>query len=139
MSAKLTVLIIDDEPDIIMYLLILMEDLGFRVISASDADEGLKLACSEKPDLICLDVMMPRRSGVALYKELKTTDATKDIPTMIISAVESAYSFRGEAFRKIVQDDAVPEPAAFFEKPVDIPRFKTFLNSLFPDFIKDAG
>jgi len=129
-EAKKTVLIIDDEPDIVTYLGLLLENQGYAVISALDGQEGLELAKRERPDLVCLDIMMPRKTGVALYGEMKADPKLKKIPCVIISAYESAYSFKGQAFRRMVQDKSIPEPLRFFEKPIDIPAFLGFVDGL---------
>jgi CheY-like chemotaxis protein len=126
-----TILIIDDEPDIVTYLRLLLENHGYEVISASDGQEGLDLAKREKPDLVCLDIMMPRKTGVALYQEIKTDPKLKKTPCIIISAYESAYSFKGRAFRRLVQDRSIPEPLRFFEKPIDVPVFLGFIDGVF--------
>lgn len=123
-----TILIIDDEPDIVMYLKLLLENHGYTVITASDGQEGLDRARSDHPDLVCLDIMMPRKTGVALYQEIKTDPGLKSIPCVIISAYESAYTFKGQAFRRLVQDKSIPEPLKFFEKPIDIPVFLDFID-----------
>jgi CheY-like chemotaxis protein len=125
------VLVIDDEPDIVKYLSLLLENQGYSVISASDGREGLALVKEEKPDLVCLDIMMPKMTGVALYQEIKSDPGLKKIPCVFISAYESAYSFKGQAFRRLVQDKSIPEPLRFFEKPIDIPGFLGFIDGLF--------
>jgi CheY-like chemotaxis protein len=122
------ILIIDDEPDIVMYLKVLLENNGYSVITASNGQEGFELARAEAPDLVCLDIMMPRKTGVALYQEIKTDPKLKKLPCIIISAYESAYSFKGQAFRRLVQDKTIPEPLRFFEKPIDINVFLEFIN-----------
>jgi len=134
-GAPKKVLIIDDEPDIVVYLSLLLENHGYAVISASDGEKGLELAKTEHPDLVCLDIMMPRKTGVALYQEIKTDPQLKKLPCIIISAYESAYTFKGEAFRRLVQDKTIPEPLKFFEKPLDIPVFLGFID----DFFKRAN
>ena len=122
------ILIIDDEPDIVMYLKVLLENNGYSVITASNGQEGFELARTEKPDLVCLDIMMPRKTGVALYQEIKMDPKLKKLPRIIISAYESAYSFKGQAFRRLVQDRTIPEPLKFFEKPIDVNVFLEFIN-----------
>jgi two-component system phosphate regulon response regulator PhoB len=131
LESKKKILIIDDEPDIVVYLTTLLEDQKFVVVSASDGEQGLELIRKERPDLVCLDIMMPRKTGVALYQEVKTDPELKSIPCIIISAYESAYTFKGQAFRRLVQNRSIPEPLRFFEKPLDIPVFLEFINSLF--------
>lgn len=125
------ILIIDDEPDIVVYLKLLLEDHNYTVISASDGEKGLELAKSEAPDLICLDIMMPRKTGVALYQEIKTDPRLKKLPCIIISAYESAYTFKGQAFRRLIQDSTIPEPLRFFEKPIDVLSFVGFIDDFF--------
>jgi CheY-like chemotaxis protein len=115
------ILIIDDEPNIVVYLKTLLEDHGYAVVTAFDPEEGLRIAHEEFPDLICLDIMMPKKSGVTLYRELKKEKKLKQIPVIIISGVENAYSFREPKFRQLIPDKRIPEPLAFFEKPVDVP------------------
>ena len=122
------ILIIDDEPDIVMYLKVLLENNGYSVVTASNGLEGMDLARTERPDLVCLDIMMPRKTGVALYQEIKTDPKLKKLPCIIISAYESAYSFKGQAFRRLVQDKGIPEPLRFFEKPIDANIFLEFIN-----------
>lgn len=128
---KKTILIIDDEPDILTYLRLVLEDQGYKVVMASDGSKGLDYARKEKPDLICLDVMMPKKTGVAVYTEMKSDPDLKDIPVIFISAYESAYTFKGKAFRRLIPDKSIPEPLKFFEKPLDIPQFTGFLDEHF--------
>ncbi|MGD8412691.1 MAG: response regulator [Candidatus Latescibacterota bacterium] len=130
------VLIIDDEPDIVTYLTLLLENHGYDVVSAPDGEKGLELARSKDPDLVCLDIMMPRKSGVALYQQIKTDPGLNALPCIIISAYESAYSFKGEAFRRLVPDKSIPEPLRFFEKPLDIKMFLDFIDDFFEGTIQ---
>lgn len=126
------ILIIDDEPEIVMYLKTLLEDHGYLTVSAPDGVQGLRLIKQEKPDLVCIDVMMPRKTGIALYQEIKTDPQLRDIPAILISAYESAYTFKGKAFRRLVQDKSIPEPLRYFEKPIDVQAFLGFMDELFP-------
>lgn len=79
------ILIIDDEPDIIELLEIFLEN--FKTISSSSPIEGLKLAKTEHPDLIILDVMMPQMNGYELCREIKQNCSTKNIPVLMYSAL----------------------------------------------------
>ncbi|MFH2205002.1 MAG: response regulator [Elusimicrobiota bacterium] len=129
MSRK--VLLVDDEAHILLYLTTLLQDNGYEAISTSDPFEGLALAKKEHAGLICLDIMMPKRSGLSLYKDLKRNEVTKDIPIAIISGIGGiAYGFKQD-FRRHLPDPDIPEPEAFFEKPIDVKRFIDFLDSVF--------
>jgi CheY-like chemotaxis protein len=119
----ITVLVVDDEPDIVTYLTTLLEDNGYRTRSARDADSALLEVRARPPDLICLDIMMPRRSGLSLYRQLKTDPQLGDIPVIVISAFSRLEDFTGQKFRRLFPDESVPEPAHFIEKPVNVEHF----------------
>lgn len=113
------ILVVEDEPDVISYFSMLLEDNGYTALTADNADEGFELACSEKPDLICIDIMMPRRSGLALYKDIKRNDCLRDIPVVIVSSFGQPDDFKGTRFHKLVSGtDDIPAPEHFCEKPV---------------------
>ena len=118
------VLIVDDEQSIVIYLTTVLEDGGYATCSAMDGQEGLGMARREKPDLICLDVMMPKRSGVSLYQEIRRDAALRSIPVMFISAYNRIRDLRNpEAFRKMIPDPAIPQPELCMEKPIKVPEF----------------
>ena len=125
MSAEkvITVLVVDDEPDIITYLTTILEDNGYRTRSARDADSAISEMRVRPPDLICIDIMMPRRSGLSLYQQVKTDPDLKDIPAIVISAFSRLEDFTGQKFRRLFPDESVPEPAYFIEKPVNVGHF----------------
>jgi two-component system phosphate regulon response regulator PhoB len=118
-----TVLVVDDEPDIVTYLTTILEDNGYRTRSAGDADSALSAIRARPPDLICIDIMMPRRSGLSLYHQVKTDPDFKDIPVIVISAFSRLEDFTGQKFRRLFPDESVPEPSFFIEKPVNVEHF----------------
>src|SRR5262249_56165531 len=79
-----TILVVDDKPDTLLLVRELLASRGYRVVTASDADEALSLVKAEKPDLILLDVIMPGKSGYELCHELKEPPETRLIPAVII-------------------------------------------------------
>ena len=125
------ILIIDDEPNIVFYLKTLLEDHNYAPLIAYEADDGLRIAYEESPDCICLDIMMPKKSGITLYKELKKDKKLKHIPVIIISGVENAHSFKEPKFRRLIPDRRIPEPVAFFEKPINVQAFIEQLANVF--------
>jgi DNA-binding response OmpR family regulator len=78
------ILVVEDDPSILRGLQLNLGMEGYTVRSAMDGDAGLELARSERPDLLLVDVMLPKRSGLELVKELRMTDP--DIPILILSA-----------------------------------------------------
>jgi len=82
-----TVLIADDNPQNVELLQAYLEELGCRVVSAADGQETLKQVASEKPDLILLDIMMPKMSGFEICRKLKKDPATAGIPICVVTAL----------------------------------------------------
>lgn len=81
-----TVLIVDDDPVIQRLLRVSFEMEGYEVIVGVDGVDGLEKARSEHPDIVVLDIMMPRMSGLDVAKALKADAATASIPVLLLSA-----------------------------------------------------
>ena len=86
MVAVATVLVVDDDPVIQRLLRVNFEMEGYSVIVASDGVEGLERARLERPDIVVLDIMMPRMSGLDVARNLKSDPDTAAIPVMLLSA-----------------------------------------------------
>lgn len=115
MSKK--VLIVDDEPDMRVFLTTLLEANGFKPLSAEDGRQGLEIARNRKPALIVLDVMMPKESGIGMYRELKGDPDLKDIPVIMLSALSRKTFFHSQRVLDEYRGEKIPEPAAYIEKP----------------------
>jgi CheY-like chemotaxis protein len=85
MAAK-RILICDDDPVILRLLQVNLELEGYDVLQAHHGEEALEIAGAEHPDLIILDIMMPRLDGYQTAERLKADDATKEIPIVFVSA-----------------------------------------------------
>ena len=81
-----TILVVDDEPMILKVVESRLKANGFRVITAEDGVDGLNKARSEKPDLIILDIMLPKMDGYRVCRLLKSDDRYKHIPIIMFSA-----------------------------------------------------
>jgi DNA-binding response OmpR family regulator len=85
-----TVLVVDDDPVIQKLLKVNFEMEGYRVVSAADGAEGLEQARAENPDIIILDIMMPRMNGLEALVALKGDATTQGIPVILLSAKAQA-------------------------------------------------
>ncbi len=85
--AQGTILVVDDEPPVRLYLEQLLADEGFRVLSAADGPQAIDLAVAHRPDLITMDLMMPGMDGATTIRHLRADPATRDIPVVVISAL----------------------------------------------------
>ena len=86
LKIMVTILIVDDEPDIREVMRFALEGSGFRVLEAGHADEARKLMQAEDPDLLLLDWMLPGRSGLELALQLKQNPKTRATPIIMVSA-----------------------------------------------------
>jgi len=122
MAEPKKILVVDDEPDMVIFLSTFLADEGFEVATAYDGKEALALARSEKPDLITLDITMPGMSGVEVLTELRRDPELKEIPVIIITGVAG--------FREITDHRGVRPPEEFMSKPVDLPVLSAALDRL---------
>jgi DNA-binding response OmpR family regulator len=80
------VLVADDEEDIRALVAFRLQRAGYDVITAADGEEALALATTQLPDLIVLDMMMPKATGLEVTRSLRGQDSTKDIPVILLTA-----------------------------------------------------
>ena len=84
------ILVCDDDPVILRLLQVNLELEGYEVLMAHHGENALELANSEHPDLVILDIMMPRLDGYQTCRQLKESDVTSDIPVIFLSAKAQA-------------------------------------------------
>jgi len=111
------ILVVDDELDMRTFITTLLETKGYKPLSAKDGIEGLETARQSKPSLIILDIMMPKESGIDMYRELKNSPKLKDIPVIVLSAISKKTFFHSQEVLDRYRGESIPEPAAYIEKP----------------------
>ena len=112
------ILIVDDEPDLITFYNTLLEENGYETVTAENGEKAVEILKKESPDLIVLDLMMPQKSGVAFYRELRKNRETAEIPVIMVTAFDDT-PYPEADFRDKVYEDSVPGPQAYLKKPVD--------------------
>lgn len=111
--SKKYVLIVDDDPDMVETVGIMLESRGYEVGKAYDGMEGDELIRKRRPDLLVLDVMMPRKDGYTLCAELKNQHETRDMPIILLTAVGEAVpttSYSHADGMATEADDYIPKP-----------------------------
>jgi two-component system alkaline phosphatase synthesis response regulator PhoP len=108
-----TVLIVDDNPQNVELLQAFLESLNVKIVTAIDGVDALEKVAAHNPDLILLDVMMPRMSGFQVCKKLKTDTKTKDIQILMVTALNELGDI--EQASECGTDDFVSKPVNKFE------------------------
>jgi CheY-like chemotaxis protein len=112
-----TVLVVDDEPDVVTYLSSVLEDAGIRVRTAHDGEEALDILRSHEVDLISMDLVMPRKSGIRLLVELRKNKAWSRIPVIFVTGHAHDPGVRRDVSEALA-DSTMSGPSMYLEKPV---------------------
>ena len=145
------VMVIDDDENGVKFLSVLLSENGYEPIAAYDGKEGLQKIEEHDVDLIVLDVMMPKKTGFVLFKQLKMRDEYKDIPILMLTAVaaslmeldaekegtfERPYDSLREKLRQAIgemRESGDVRPDMFVDKPVDPDAFIERVKGLIGD------
>lgn len=125
--SKKYVLIVDDDPDLVETVCMMLEDKGYEVGKAYDGVEGGEAIKERHPDLLVLDVMMPRKDGYELCSELKADAATRDIPVILLTAVGEAVPTTSYTHAQGMTTEA----EEYIPKPVDSKTLVEAVDSFF--------
>jgi len=112
------VLIVDDDPDALEFAKCVVSELDdVCIVTAGDGEEGVQKAKDEVPDLIILDVMMPKKDGFAAFSDIRNNASTAEIPIIMLTGVsgETGVKMSGEAMGEYFGK----APQAFIDKPVN--------------------
>ena len=125
MRQQKKILAVDDERHIVRLIQVNLERAGFQVVTAYDGPEALKKVEAEKPDLIVLDIMMPRMDGFEVLKRLKAKPETSEIPVIMLTAkAQDADVFRGWS----------SGVSAYLTKPFNPIELVTFVKRIFSGY-----
>lgn len=133
-----TVLVVDDDDNTRRFLTVALEEHGYEAVTAEDGDDGLKKIQESIPDLILLDVMMPKKTGFSLFKQMRRKEEFKNIPVIMLTGVagileeedaqaegdtfESPFDSIREGLRKGIaqmREEGLVRPEKFIDKPID--------------------
>ncbi len=111
------ILVVDDEPDVRDFLSTCLEDAGFQVQTAIDGFDALEKIEKNPPDLITLDLVMPRISGIKLMRKLRKNEAWKQIPVIIVTA-HAKDELGQKDLDELYAEEVTPAPEHIIEKPI---------------------
>jgi CheY-like chemotaxis protein len=124
-----TVLVVDDEPDIVFFLKAVLEDHGFRVMTALNGQEAADILRQHPPDLISLDLIMPGKSGIRFFHELRKNKEWSKIPVLFVSG-HVRETIDGSNLVEILKDRTLSGPATYLEKPVNAQTYIRTINAI---------
>jgi CheY-like chemotaxis protein len=124
LEGQKTVLVVDDDPDARDFFVTVLEDNGYATVSARDGNEALDRIGEGRPDLVTLDITMPEKSGVGVYRKLKEDEALRSIPVIIITGVSDDFK------QFISTRRQVPPPEGYLSKPVEPDELVTMVRGL---------
>lgn len=110
-------MVVDDEPNIVNYLVTLFSDNGYETCSAANGTEALEVLKREKPDLITLDLDMPEDAGPMVYRKMTKEEAFQDIPIIVVSGLSAPHR-------------AIKKAAAVINKPFDPERMVKLVKDI---------
>ena len=112
-----TILVVEDEPDMSIFLCNLLTASGYCPICAATLAEGLNQAMDACPDLIIINAMLPGEAGIRLYQNLRTNRRLCHIPVVMLSTLDSSTFFRCPGAKRSPAGHHIPEPEAYLQKP----------------------
>jgi len=133
MSEAAKILIADDEPDCIDFVREALADTPYEVLAAADGEEALRIAREAKPQLIILDVQMPKRSGFEVFAELREDENLSSVPVIMLTAIaeRTGVKVTGNDMGQYMGS----EPEAYIDKPIEPVVLKQTVNRL----LKQSG
>ena len=110
------ILVVDDESDNVTFVETILKKEGFTVLSAGDGLEGFEKAVAETPDLILLDVQMPKMNGFQVFDKLRKEGTTKQIPVVMLTGIREkvGIEFKASDMKEFYGE----EPNGYVEKPI---------------------
>jgi DNA-binding response OmpR family regulator len=124
--SKPYILVVDDDPDLVETVAMMLESKGCEVGMAYDGIEGEESIKQRRPDLVILDIMMPRKDGYILCAEMKAQEETRDIPVILLTAVGEAVP----STRYSHADGMATEADDYIPKPIDTDSLWAAVNNL---------
>ena len=125
-----TILVVEDEPDMSIFLSNLLSANGFCPICAVSLTEGLKKAVDGCPDLVIINAMLPGEAGIRLYQRLRTNHRLCHIPVIMLSTLDSSTFYRCPGAKRSPTGRHLPEPEAYLQKPPEADELLAVVNRL---------
>ena len=125
------ILVVDDESDMRIFVSVVVETMGYEAVTAKDGAEALEKARTHLPDLVILDVMMPKiDDGIQTYEQFRTDQKLFHIPIIMLSAIAKKTFVHSIRMLRPRRGAQVAEPEAYMEKPPDADELGKLISGL---------
>lgn len=111
------VLVVEDDADYSALLSVILENQGLAVSTAYDGEEALEQVLLRRPDLVTLDLQMPRKSGTLFYRQMKQRPELRDVPVIVLTGLTRDSRETETVVRSLLETEHLPAPDAYLEKP----------------------
>lgn len=118
-----TILVVDDEPRNLKLLRDILQTAGYKTIEATDGKQGIELAKARKPDLILMDILMPKVDGYTACREIKMEKTTQAIPVVMLTSLD--YQLNEELSKEV-------GAAGYITKPIDLKKLLDVIHRFLP-------
>src|SRR5882724_2432726 len=120
-AKKFLILVVDDSADNVAMLSLDLQHQGYKVVTATNGEEAISVACYTLPDLILMDISMPRLDGLGATRKIREKDTLRDVPVIAVTA------FGTEGFQRAAYDVGV---SGYLTKPIDFSRMHQLVARL---------
>ena len=120
-AKKLLILVVDDSADNVAVLSLDLQQQGYRIVTATNGEEAITVAAYTLPDLILMDISMPRLDGLGATRRIRENEALRNIPVIAVTAFET------EGFQRAAHDAGV---SGYLTKPIDFARMHRLIAGL---------
>ena len=139
------ILVVDDDPDFLLVCRTVLQEAGYRVMEAVNGQIALQTMRKEKPDLILLDLMMPKKSGIVMFQELRKDPDMSNTPVIVVTGISevTGVDFRNFMYKQPLRDEKkfvettgltkYTIPDGYVEKPIDpdeLVRYRTDVSEI---------
>jgi two-component system, OmpR family, phosphate regulon response regulator PhoB len=121
------ILVVEDQPDMKIFIANILRADGYNCIFAESSDQALKKVTAFRPDLIIIDMMIPRKQGILFYRGLKSLHNLAGWPVIMLCSIEKKTFFQCHKIQEPGAGQSVPLPEAYLEMP---PEAEALLNSV---------
>ena len=128
MAERKKVLVVEDEADIRTFIVATLSDMDLDIREAKDGEEGMREATAMEPDLVILDIQLPKVNGFTVFRHIKANRTLRWTRVLVLTSLNARLDY--EISKSDFRDITGNEPDAYLEKPFDVDKLKATVTKL---------